>query len=98
MSDDLRDKFGSDDEYEEFKNSYDDYKNKSGMFDESKSQQEYIKFVIKLEELIYKNFVIGQNKFFRVPDEFFNIKYVSLYLFYLNKVEGFQETLPLYMN
>ena len=33
MSDDIRDKFSNDDEFDEFKRSFDDYKNKKGMYD-----------------------------------------------------------------
>jgi len=98
MSDDLRDKFGSDEDYEDFRKSYGDYKNKTGMFDQKKQAEEYIKMVIKIEEMIYKNFVLEKKKYFRLPDEFFNIKYVSSYMFYFEKLLDFPETTILYMN
>jgi hypothetical protein len=98
MSDDLRDKFGSDEEYEEFRNSYDDYKNRTGMFDQTQFQQEHLKMVIKIEELIYKNFVLERKKFFRVPDELLNVKYMSLYMFHLEEAMDFEEITSIYLN
>jgi hypothetical protein len=98
MSDDLRDKFGSDDEYEDFKNSYSDYRNKSGMFDQTKFQEDYLRMVVKIEELIYKTFILEKKKFFRVPDELLKVKYASLYMFHLEKTSELEEIASIYLN
>ena len=98
MSDDLRDKFGSEEEYDNFKNSYGDYKNKSGMFDQTKFQEDYLRMVVKIEELIYKNFVLEKKKFFRVPDELLKVKYMSLYMFHLENTSEFEEIASIYLN
>lgn len=83
MSDDLRDKFSSDDEYEEFKNSYNDYKNGTGMFDAS----EAIKEVIEFQQLLYNSFIIEKKKFVRIPEKYIKKANLPLYVFYC-------ETLP----
>lgn len=98
MSDDLRDKFKSDEDYDDFRKSYGDYKNKTGMFDQQKQSEDYIKMVIKIEELMYKNFVLEKKNYFRLPDELFKVKYVSLYMFYFEKMSYFNETALFYMN
>ena len=95
---DMRDKFESNEDYEDFRKSYSDYTNKTGMFDQKKQQEDYIKMVIKIEELIYKNFVLEKKKYFRFPDELFKVKYVSLYMFYFENLPDFDETASLYMN
>ena len=83
MSDDLRDKFNSDEEYDEFKNSYDDYKNKTGMFD----QANFIRELIEYQELLYNAFVVDKKKYIRIPEKFTKTKNLPIYVFYL-------ETLP----
>ena len=97
MSDDLRDKFESDDDYEEFKNSYDSYKDKTGMFNQE-AAREQLQSILKIEELIYKNFVLGDKKFFKLPDELFKVKNMSLYMFRLKGVEEFEEIASIYLN
>jgi len=98
MSDDLRDKFDSDEDYDSFRNSFNDYKRGSGMFDSQKQIDDYIKTVIRIEELMYKNFVLEKKKYFRLPDEIFNAKYMSLYIFYFEKLLEYNETTMIFLN
>ena len=97
MSDDLRDKFESDDDYENFKNSYDSYRDKTGMFNQD-AIQEQLQTMLKIEELIYKNFVLQKKKFFRIPDELFKVKNMSFYLFHFKNIEEYEEIASIYLN
>lgn len=80
MSDDLRDKFGSDDEYDDFKKSYSDFKSGSGMFDASNQIKEFIEF----EKLLYDSFIIEGKKYIKLPERYVKSKNMPLYIFYLN--------------
>ncbi len=82
MFDDLKDKFSSDDEYEEFKNSYNDYKNKTGMF----SYKDNIEKIIEFQQLLYDNFIIDKKKFMRIPEKYLKTANLPLYIFYCEKV------------
>ena len=93
MSDDLRDKFSSDDEYEEFRNSYDDYKNKSGMFDAEQS----IKEIIEFQQLLYNSFIVEKKKFVSVPDKFTRTANMPMYVFYCETLPD-TDTITLIMN
>lgn len=83
MFDDLRDKFESDEEYEEFKNSYNDYKNQTGMFDATK----FIKDLIEFQELLYNSFVVEKKQYIYMPEKYIKTKNTPLCVFYT-------ETLP----
>lgn len=91
MSDDLRDKFSSDDEYDEFRNSYDDYKNGNGMFDSS----EAIKEIIEFQQLLYNSFIVENKKYIRIPEKYIKVANLPLYVFYC---ETLPDTLILNMN
>jgi len=95
---DMRDKFESDEEYENFKKSYDDFNNKRGMFDEEKQIHEYLKRTIQIQELLYKSFVLEKKKFFHMPDEVFGVKNASVYVFYFEKLVDFDETTVVMLN
>lgn len=83
MTDDLRNKFSSDDEYEEFKNSYRDYKEGTGIFDAG----EAIKEVIEFQQLLYNSFIVEKKQFVRIPEKYIKTANLPLYAFYC-------ETLP----
>jgi hypothetical protein len=97
MSDDLRDKFGSDDDYDDFKNSYGDYKDKKGMFNQQMAREQ-LESILKVEALIYKNFVLGKKKYFKLPDDLCAAKNMSLYMFHLKNHEGYDEIASIYLN
>ncbi len=79
MADDLRDKFSSDDEYDEFKKLYNDYKNKRGQFDVRDAE----KLIIEFQELLYNSFVVGNEKYIKIPEKFTKVKNMPMYMFYL---------------
>lgn len=97
MSDDIRDRFSSDEEYEDFLDSYNAYKNKTGMFDE-KQVMENLQRLIKIEQLIHQNFVIENKKYFRIPDEILGVKNMSIYMFYIKKQNKFEEVTSACLN
>ena len=84
MSDDLRDKFESDDDYDQFKNQYNDYKNQSGAFDTSK----YMSEIIAFQAMLYDEFIVKKSKYFKVPERFIKSKNLPMYVFH------FETTLP----
>ena len=77
MSDDLRDKFQSDGEYDDFKNLYKDYKNQSGAFDTSK----YMAEIIEFRSMMYDEFINKKNKYFKVPEKYIKSKNLPMYVF-----------------
>jgi hypothetical protein len=99
MSDDLKDKFGSDEEYENFRNSYEDFKNRTGMFD-SDYENRVAKIRLDIESLIYENFHFNSTEYFRIPDAVFGVPFMSLYMFHLtnDKLIYFDEIINLFMN
>lgn len=92
MSDDLRDKFSNDDEFDEFKNSFSDYKNKEGMFESPSGG------IMKIQELIMHNFVNRERKYFKVPDDIFGVKNMSLYMFHCENSMEFDSILSIFLN
>ena len=92
MSDDLRDKFSDDDEFDDFENSFDDYKSKKGMFESSNLK------ILKIQELIFSNFVSGNEKYFRVPDELLGVKNMSLYMFHCEGLMEYDSILSVFLN
>ena len=97
MSDDLRDKFNSDEDYNDFLNSFNDYKNRTGMFDEMQVMKN-LQRLIKIEQLIHQNFVIENKKYFRIPDEILGVKNMSIYMFYIKKQFDFEEVTSACLN
>jgi hypothetical protein len=93
MSNDLRDQFGSDEEYEEFRNSYNDYKNQTGMFDLSN----FIKKVIEYQKLLYQSFVVDKKKYIEISEEFTEVKNLPMYVFYFETLPD-TDTVVLIMN
>ena len=93
VPDDLRDKFSSDDEYDEFKNSYKNYKNREGQFD----QTEYIKEVIEFQALLYTSFIVDEKQYIRIPEKFIKQKNLPMYVFHFDTLPD-TDTLTLIMN
>ena len=90
--DDLRDKFSSDEEFDEFQNSFDNYKNKKGMFESPNKK------ILKIQELIFNNFVTGKETYFRVPDELLGAKNMSLYMFHCEGLMEYDAILSIFLN
>ena len=98
MSDNLRDKFDSDDEYNEFKNAFNDYKNQDSL---NSVDDNLLKEVIKFQKEIYKAFVLGKKSYLAVPEELAGNKNSGMYLFYFPKIKTekqFDETISLILN
>lgn len=99
MDDNLKDNFESDEEYEDFKNSYDDYKNRTGMFD-SDFDRRALKIILDIESLVHENFHIKSNSYFRIPDSIFGAQHMSLYMYHLtsDKLIYYDEIISMFMN
>lgn len=91
MSDDLKDKFPNEDDFDNFKNSFDDYKNKKGMFEPGHA-------IMKLQELIFTNLILQKKKFFKIPDDITGVKNMSLYMFKIEKMAEFEGIISIYLN
>lgn len=91
MSDDLKDKFPNEDDFDDFKKSFGEYKNKQGMFNPSYK-------VMKLQELIFTNLVLQNKKFFRIPDDIAGIENMALYMFKIEKLSEFEGIISIFLN
>lgn len=91
MSDNLKDKFSNEDDFDNFKKSFDDYKNKQGMFEPGYA-------AMKLQELIYSNLVLQKKKFFRIPDDLTGTKNMALYMFSIKKLSEFEGIVSIFLN
>lgn len=95
MSDDLRDKFGSDEDFEDFQNAYNDYTNKTGIFGE-----QYLKEIVELQKLMYQSFVIENKNCIRMPQGIIRQKNLPMYMFYFRnkKLIDYDETTTMIFN
>lgn len=77
MSDDLRDKFDSEEEYEDYNRMYNDYKNQTGSFDINNI---FNKFV-EIQNFVYENIVEKGKKFVIFPKKFTKMDNLPLCMF-----------------
>jgi len=98
MSDELKDKFSSDEEYEQFKKSFSDYKNQDGLF---RIDPKLFIEIINFQKSVYETFIIQKKKYIQVPDTIAGNKNAAMYMFYFDKMvkeNDFDETCNLILN